>query len=1360
MFGINESLMNKLKMMEIFDDGDFKAYLYQISKGMLQTEDQEREMYKFEDMKGQTPLHLVCFNGYDDFAVHLIKRYRQLDLDTHVKDKKGNTPLNLVCSHGYSSPGEKDDYGDFLRRRYTITKELVTSRKELKKSVQRKRNNPMHWALYYGDIESGLYIFRKYPFILLKKNESGKTALEIAFEKVINKSNKKQSKKLIKSVLEKFIFYLFKGVGVRPTEDAEEGEAGEEGEGDQNEDEIKNLGNLQFLEERDIRKIRIIREKMKTEGMIYDQERLLEKFNQEKQMNKIRSVFQGFKIGDFGKDDNVDMDQPQAMEPDKNSDVFTAFTNFPERIEEENAEEEGDEDEGAEEEGAEEDEAGEEGAEEDGEYTGGVEKDQFISKGYEETMNPRTEENAEEFLTDMSEDKDKTISEDSLSINSKDIEKETDKESINESDEDNKQDKIHFEMLIDQNNQTLTILDPSKTNIKRDKYLLLLHRLLILAVYIKDLKVIKVLIDNFGVNPFFSCVRGKSALQMAAHKGRPIIMKYFLSRSYSYIGSEKKIDILKMIEIPDKKELNTPLHLAVSEGDTEIVDQLLALGAKLDPYNYKNWQPFDMNMKIKMLKRAKKKYKEIEKEYIDSLNCYFDPEFYDEEAWEMVTEDYEYLIVARDLSPDPKKTILYKQLHRIQKRWNKQIKVKSFIPVDHQVKNYYRYYYIIKMKRACRQRMADFLNLKLFNHEHGFVTTFLNEDARHFEPLRAFDVHKILLFILNEEFPMQYYIKKTIIEDHFPLHLFNKRLKIRNLWNNEKYKTLFINLSPKVPAKALMPYNSIAFYYGCDIAMYLAFNSIYTSYLMLLSIIGIIFYIFIFTISGIKGLKDPFNNFLVPSYVLFVSIWVTVAYEKWTQREQELAFVWNTMNFKEKIQTLPEYEGIYVIDEVTKQVVLEDQFPTRFRKIITNIPLLILGVSLIFVNFIIFTFVNDEINTQAATFNPTWLKSFYQILSGVANGAIIFIFSLIYNFISIKAVDWENHRLWNTKQNSLVIKTFVFDFTLAYINLFYYAFVEKNFGLLANNFISMMITKNVLFNVKINLVPYFIYLIKKRIFMAKWHKRRSQLKTNLLKTQNLMKYVIKDSSVKKKKKKKAKKQFKKLDLETQRGLLKLEKKLILQEQIERTMIMSKHPDLRLIWTNYAIQFGYISFFSLVFPLAPLIGCLLNIFDLMFSYFALTDHIQRKKCIEQGSIGIWAHIFMLMSFVSLFSNLGIMIFADAGVEDLLRRFKVPEDYIGDKFIIIYLAIAEHIIFLIKFLLSIAIVGMPRWIREEISDRNNKQELHNEAVKRELLQIRNKKKIHKKLKQLDIDLFSHIHGNIIKGPPIDFKEDLDN
>ena len=657
-------------------------------------------------------------------------------------------------------------------------------------------------------------------------------------------------------------------------------------------------------------------------------------------------------------------------------------------------------------------------------------------------------------------------------------------------------------------------------------------------------------------------------------------------------------------------------------------------------------------------------------------------------------------------------------------------------------KNYYRYYFILKIKRGLQHSMADALNLKLFNHKKGFITQFLKEEARYFDPLRVFDKHKILMTVLNEEFSVQNFTNKGAIEAHFPLHQFHLIKNIRVEWKKERAMVLFDNLKSKVTSKDLRPYNSIAFYYGCDLAYYLNFNAVYTSYLMILSFIGVFLYALMFLLkyffnkrkdaestSTPLWMRAPFdrlNNFLVPFYVLFISIWVTVAFEKWKQREKEFAFIWNTLNFEEKRVPRATYKGMYVIDDVTKKVRLQDPFPTRYRRWFTNIPLFILAIGLIAANFAFFTYFTAWLGSDARGFTE-FKKQLYLILCNVLNGVIIFVFGLIYNFVCVKAVRWENHRFENTKENSLIIKTFAFDFTLAYINLFYYSIIKRNFNLLANAFISIVITKNLLFNIKTNIIPWFRSYVQKKFMMQKWRKARVVIKREFLEKEGLGHLIVEGEVFNEDTELTMKQNYQSLTLQKQEALIKFEKKLILQEQIERTMTMSQISNLRLVWTNYAIQFGYISFFSLAFPMAPLIGLLLNLFDLQFSYFALTDHIRRKLAVERGSIGIWNHIFTLMSFCSLFVNLAILILDNDGIKSLISIFTPDVEHAEKYDIAIYIAFAEHLIFLLKFMLALSIQDVPKWVQDHLEDREHKENIEIEKLKKKYFEYKNREKL---------------------------------
>lgn len=1346
MFGINKTAIYNIKMLEAFEDGVKLTTYKELIQERVEIENSdeqtiEKEMLQLKDNQHRTGLHLACQGGYVELSLYIIDKYKEYELDIHQKDQRGNTPLDLVSIFGFSTPLTEDTYSEFLENRYKIIEKLVTCSNDVKKSVSGKTNNPLHWALYYGDLKSGILIFKQFPFIILKKNNIGKTPLEIAFEKIIRKKNKANAKKLFKMILENFLVRLFS------LSDKENNP------GDYQEVEAE-------LDEDDMAMFYEIIKHQKSET-IYKRKEMLEKFNQQIintnlldflhnfEQNKNKILMGGLNTKTESSQNNVETEFKEVIVDDEDDDkplnmnkmsfggLFGAFrktaqTDLSETVPKEEEKNLLDDINQEKENNFEEEINQEEDIIQE-------EDEDNKSKKSSKKSKKSSKYSGSEYYGSEFEISDNTISEESQYS---DVEEEQTDDSNNYDFEEYEQEVIEVEeetdkvdnFLIDPNNSTLSIIS-LKTKIFKDQSLLLLHKMLILAVYLADLQVVKILIDNFGVNPFIPCLNGMSAVHMAAHRGRIKIMDFFIDTEFQYINSNKKIKKKKLFNMKDEQGRNTALHLAIEEGELAIVNRLIDLGVNWEGYNYKNFQPFEMSNKPRMLNKSKEVFKKDENQFLINRGSFFSKSYYDNTSWENITEDYEYLIVGRDPNEDVKKTILYRQLKKIQKTWQKDVKVKSLIPLDHKKSNYFRYYFIIKLKKNCHIEMADKLKLKIYNREKGYITQFIKEESQHFEPLRSFDIHKILYTVLNEEFSLNYYQKKGVIEAHMPLHFFKQRNSIKKHWKKNKYTTLFKNLKPKSSSRDLLPYNSIAFYYGCDIGFYLSFNAVYSSYLILLSILGVILYIAVQTISTFDQLSHRLNNFLVPIYVAFVSIWVTVAFELWTQRERELSFVWGTMDYKEKAITRTEYDGKYIIDAVTKDIRIQDSFPTKYRKWITNIPLLIIGVGLILSNFIFFTFLTNEIKLMDGV--TSFMRSVYLAAAGAGNAVIIVIFTLIYNLLCVCAVRWENHRFENTRESSLVVKTFTFDFVLNYINLFYYAFFLKDFNILSTNFVSVVITKNIIFNVKTNLLPWVIYLIKKRGLIKRWINYLPELKTRYYNEEknNIGSYLkeveeeedFTDPDVIQKNIE----EFNALDKVTQKKMLKIEKKIILQEQIERTMVMANITDLRLVWTNYAIQFGYISFFSLAFPLAPLIGLLLNIFDLFFSYFALTDHIRRKFTKERGSIGIWTYVFMLMSFISLIVNLGVLNFSPEGVKDFLLRFQFVEVEVSSERLLTIIIIAEHIIFLIKFTLAIGIKDMPFWIETELIQRNNREKKELEFITKAYLGNKKKNKMFKKL-----------------------------
>ena len=178
-------------------------------------------------------------------------------------------------------------------------------------------------------------------------------------------------------------------------------------------------------------------------------------------------------------------------------------------------------------------------------------------------------------------------------------------------------------------------------------------------------------------------------------------------------------------------------------------------------------------------------------------------------------------------------------------------------------------------------------------------------------------------------------------------------------------------------------------------------------------------------------------------------------------------------------------------------------------------------------------------------------------------------------------------------------------------------------------------------------------------------------------------------------------------------LIEEEERLFLQEQIEISVLMPKAPDLKELWNNAILQFGYIAFFSLSFPAAPLWGVIISIIHMNLTFYSMSKYIQRPVCLERDSIGIWKHIFFVYSLIALAINAAILLFTSGGVFLLLKwdGYSMYDWYR----VTVVIAIAENITFLLKYILSTSISDCPGWIQREMQARKVRKTIDEEKSK---------------------------------------------
>ena len=494
------------------------------------------------------------------------------------------------------------------------------------------------------------------------------------------------------------------------------------------------------------------------------------------------------------------------------------------------------------------------------------------------------------------------------------------------------QDNLHQDSELQKDlHATVKVYDEDKKNVLKNHYIIFLHKLLIIAVHVKDMTIVKLLIDNFNISPFVKSIDKLTAIHYAAMKGRRKILEFFLNIHYTYINSDRKFNIGKQINCLAGKEYDTCLHLAVKHNKLNVIPVLIEKGTDVNIFNFRDLRPLEMNRDS--FYRTKQLELIIKEEY-DNLIAFKDltnTDSFNLEKLYVVRDNYIYFITAKDVQPDYQQSLVYEQLELLKNTWNNKIEIRYVEPLEKYKDNYYRFFFLIDIHCDLLDTMADYLDIEIYNIKRGYTTTFHKDSATEYIKFRDYHVHTIILHLLNNEFNINHFLKKGIIEQAFPLHEFKTRMNLKTNWEKEKNSVFFDPWKLKPELKDLRPFNSLAFYYGCDFAFYISFTTLYTSFLIILSFLGTSYYVWI--LISAKSL----DNFITPIFALLISLWVTITLEKWKQKENEHAFIWNTLNYKENEIKRIDYKGNYAIDKVSKSLTVKDPFPTTKRRWIVRL---------------------------------------------------------------------------------------------------------------------------------------------------------------------------------------------------------------------------------------------------------------------------------------------------------------------------------------------------------------------------------------------------------------------------------------
>lgn len=90
---------------------------------------------------------------------------------------------------------------------------------------------------------------------------------------------------------------------------------------------------------------------------------------------------------------------------------------------------------------------------------------------------------------------------------------------------------------------------------------------------------------------------------------------------------------------------------------------------------------------------------------------------------------------------------------------------------------------------------------------------------------------------------------------------------------------------------------------------------------------------------------------------------------------------------------------------------------------------------------------------------------YWSYIFGIINTIFIVIFGNIWGTVSASLVKNENHRYKQSYENSMINKTYMFQFINNYLGNFFAIFYAQNFASLSVNLMTIMIGKQIILNV-------------------------------------------------------------------------------------------------------------------------------------------------------------------------------------------------------------------------------------------------------------------------------------------------------
>ncbi|XP_035660381.1 anoctamin-8-like [Branchiostoma floridae] len=544
--------------------------------------------------------------------------------------------------------------------------------------------------------------------------------------------------------------------------------------------------------------------------------------------------------------------------------------------------------------------------------------------------------------------------------------------------------------------------------------------------------------------------------------------------------------------------------------------------------------------------------------------------------------------------------------------------------------------------------------------------------------LRAVAGDKLKKYVFFEGQPIiPKCLSKGMIKQILPLHRSEDLERLKKTWVHAFFKP--------------QPLDHIRDYFGVKIAMYCAWLGYYTWALVFPAFFGLVMWFW-------AGSDEKRDGVVFHVFAMFNVIWATLYLEGWKRKSAVHAYTWGTLDMPSSLlqEPRPLFKGSLTGSEVTGRP--EITYPSWKRNLFycfVSVPVVAMCLLVVFCSMLACFELQEVVNQGDDVSTVT------RFIPKILLSLVVMVMDEVYKRIAIWLNDKENYRLQSTYENHLIIKLVLFQFVNSFLSLFYIGFYLQDMNRLEEQLAALLITRQVVGNIKEALVPYLWG--KGRLFKMAHSKMKERAGGEASESPvTLNEGSTEEENTESSTSDKAD-SLEEDEEETENGTEETEEEIIDESpdavkhgkgftQAEVESCMQPYMDTFEDYLEMFIQFGYVVLFSPAFPCAAMCALMNNVIEIRSDAFKLCTS-QRPFGQRVENIGMWQDVMELMGMLAVIVNCALLVMSGQ-MQHMFPGLTTTQ-------LIIMAVVVEHAVIALKFIMSYAIPDIPEWVEKEMA-----------------------------------------------------------